>query len=282
MISKFVINLLPFAKYLPGWINGNNVFTTFRETFSKWANKVLETTKNNYSRCTPSLINLLTNSKDEDNNTSLTYEQIIDNTKVFYIAGHETTATLITVTFYYLLRNLKIIKKLQDEIDLVLGNSKEITIEHIDKLIYLQCVIKESLRIRNSVAGVSRDASEDVYIGKYFLPKGTRVIISINSMHHDPNYWEKPEEYFPERWINLNDTVVRADGYYIPFSAGPRICIGQRLAREEALVYFALVLKNFDVNPPLNFDKDKPIENSGITNIKDVNVLFSKRKFPIK
>jgi len=232
----------------------------------------------NTEKAMPSLINLLVHAKDEETNTSLTYEQIIDNIKIFYLAGHETTSSLLTVTFYYLLRQPEIIKKMQNEIDLVLGNSKEITIDHIDKLTYLQCVIKESLRIRSPAGAVTRDTNEDVYIGKYFVPKGTRVVVAIHAMHNDPNYWNKPEEYIPERWENLSDSTARADGYYLPFSAGPRICIGQRLAREEAIVFLALLLKNFDVKPPINFDKNKPMERFGLTSIKDVNILLSKRK----
>jgi len=103
-----------------------------------------------------------------------------------------------------------------------LGNDKEITIEHIEKLTYLQCVIKESLRIRTPAGAITRETNEDVYIGKYFVPKGTRVMISIHSMHHNPHYWCKPEEYIPERFMDTNDTTLRADGYYLPFSAGPR------------------------------------------------------------
>lgn len=278
LIKKFVILALPFSKYLPALITGDNIFAKFRETFTKWTNKVIETTSNTTEKTIPSLINLLVHAKDEETNTSLTYQQIVDNVKIFYLAGHETTSSLVTVTFYQLLRHPEIIKKIQNELDLVLGNDKEITIEHIEKLTYLQCVIKESLRIRTPAGAITRETNEDVYIGKYFVPKGTRVMISVHSMHHDPNYWCKPEEYIPERFMDTNDTTLRADGYYLPFSAGPRICIGQRLAREEGLVFLALVLKNFDVKPPINFDKNKPMERSGLTNIKDVNIVLSKRK----
>jgi len=277
IVNKFVINALPLGKYLPAWITGDKIFTRYKETFKKWTSAVIEATSNTQNAI-PSLINLLVHSKDEETNTSLTYQQIIDNIKIFYLAGHETTSSLLTVTFYQLLRHPEIIKKIQNEIDSVLGNSKEITIDHIEKLTYLQCVVKESLRIRTPAGAVTRETNEDVYLGKYFVPKGTRVVVCIHAMHHDPNYWNKPEEYIPERFMTVSDSTLRAEGYYLPFSAGPRICIGQRLAREEAIVFLALILKNFDVTPPINFDKNKPMERSGLTSIKDVNILLSKRK----
>jgi len=238
---------------------------------------VIENANNQNVSTIPTLSNLLVHAKDEDTGAALNYEQIVDNMKVFYFAGHETTATLITATFYYLMRNPEITKKLQAEIDSVLAGIQKITLEHIEKLIYLQCVLKETLRIRPSVPFIGRETIEDVQIGKYFVPKGIKVFISFDLLHHKSSYWENPHEYIPERWLTLDDTKVRSDGYYIPFGAGPRICIGQRLAREEALVYVALILKNFDLVPPANYDKNKPIDRIGLNNIKDVNVILTKR-----
>jgi len=126
LIKKFIILALPFSKYLPALITGDNIFAKFRETFTKWTNKVIETTSNTTEKTIPSLINLLVHAKDEETNTSLTYQQIVDNVKIFYLAGHETTSSLVTVTFYQLLRHPEIIKKFKMNLIWFWGMTKKL------------------------------------------------------------------------------------------------------------------------------------------------------------
>jgi len=110
-------------------------------------------------------------------------------------------------------------KRLQDEVDQVIGDSQEITFDSLSQLKYLEMVIKESLRLYPSVPMMGRILTEDVLMNDHIVPKGTAVNISIFSLHHNPLVWENPSEFNPERWT-LENCEGRDPFSYIPFSAG--------------------------------------------------------------
>jgi len=169
--------------------------------------------------------------------------------KFFFFAGHETTATLLSHAFHFLVKYPEAYKKLQAEVDSVVGKSKEITLDHVDKLVYVQAIIKETLRLKGPVNALFRQPLEDSQLGDYTIPKTVRVVLLFDALHRDKNYWEKPDEFIPERWFQIDETKARGDGYYMPFSAGQRICVGQRLAREETILFLVMVAQRFNIKP---------------------------------
>jgi len=245
-LMKFVVlRLIPFGRLLPDSITGLNHIKNSTAIFEKWIAKVIEKTKSEESNPS-SFVNLLVSVSDEDTGVKLSYEEIIDNIKIFYFAGHETTAILLSYVFYFIIKFPDVFKKMQQEVDSVIGNSKEITSEHIEKLIYIQCVVKETLRLKTPVTAIRRLTETEVRAGKYIIPPKVGIVVPLDTLHRDKSYWENADEFIPERWYKLDDTKVRSDGYYMPFGGGPRICIGQRLAREEAIVFLVMMVKNFN------------------------------------
>ncbi|XP_015427377.1 PREDICTED: cytochrome P450 4V2, partial [Myotis davidii] len=127
-----------------------------------------------------------------------------------------------------------------NELDEVFGNSdRPVTLEDLKKLKYLECVIKETLRIFPSVPLIARELNEDCDVGGYNVVKGSQILIIPYALHRDPQYFPDPEEFKPE------NSVGRHPYAYVPFSAGPRNCIGQRFAMMEEKVILSCILRHF-------------------------------------
>jgi len=277
-IRNIVYFVVPILNLLPYRMKGGQKLDSYKAVFNKWVDKVIESVTNTSTDQTINLTKLLVHARDEDSGHALSYEEITDNIKIFYFAGHETTATLLTYAFYYLAKYQEVYKKLQAEVDSVLGNSKEITNDHIEKLLYVQAIIKETLRLNGPVHAINRQATEDTQLGEYSIPKTVRVVLLFDTLHRDNKYWENANDFIPERWFKIDEAKARSDGYYMPFSAGQRICIGQRLAREESIVFLVMVAQNFSIKAADNLDTEPvPDLKNGTFKPRFLNVTFEKR-----
>jgi cytochrome P450 len=127
------------------------------------------------------------------------------------------------------------------------------TIEDLGNLRYTNQVIKESMRLYPPVAIFGREAAQDTTIGDYEIPQGTVVTISQWVMHRHPKYFENPESFQPERWIeNFEKQLPR--GVYIPFGDGPRVCIGKGFAQMEAVLLLATISQRFELDLEPGFE----------------------------
>ncbi|XP_036313639.1 cytochrome P450 4V2-like [Pipistrellus kuhlii] len=189
-------------------------------------------------------LDLLLNVVDDEGN-KLSHESIREEVDTFMFEGHDTTAAGINWALYLLGCYPEVQKKLDNELDEVFGNSdRPVTLEDLKKLKYLECVIKETLRVFPSVPIIARELNEDCDVGGYILTKGSQLLIVPYSLHRDPRYFPDPEEFKPERFFPENSTG-RHPYAYVPFSAGPRNCIGQRFAMMEEKVILSCILRHF-------------------------------------
>ncbi|VDM57612.1 unnamed protein product [Angiostrongylus costaricensis] len=161
-------------------------------------------------------------------------------------AGHDTTSTGASWALYLLGCYPEIQRKAQAEIDEVLGENDYVTVEHLPYLKYLECCLKESLRIYPSVPMIMRELNEDQEIEGVIVPKGTQLVINQFLVHRDPTYWQDPEDFNPDRFLPEN-AVGRHAFAFIPFSAGSRNCMGQRFAMMEEKVIVSWVLRHFNM-----------------------------------
>ncbi|XP_043545714.1 cytochrome P450 4V2-like isoform X2 [Chiloscyllium plagiosum] len=160
--------------------------------------------------------------------------------------GHDTTASAINWTLYLLGTHPNIQKKVHEELDDVFGRSdRHVTMEDLKQLQFLQCVIKESLRLFPPVPIFGRTLLEDCYIGGFKVPKGVNAMIIPYALHRDPKHFPEPEEFRPERFLQ-NSRKVNPYAF-IPFSAGVRNCIGQKFALMEEKVILSSILRRFHV-----------------------------------
>jgi cytochrome P450 len=160
-------------------------------------------------------------------------EQLLDNVLTFLFAGHETTARALTWTLYLIARAPEWEGRIVEEIEQVAGQGP-ITAAHIDRLKIVSQVLKESMRLYPPVPVLTRIVKDDVEIGGRRLRRGTLVVMPIYVIHRHQQIWDDPDRFDPERFSPEHEG--RYSRYqYMPFSAGPRICVGASFAMIEAL-----------------------------------------------
>jgi cytochrome P450 len=188
------------------------------------------------------LLSLLMGAMDEDG-TQMTPRQLRDETMTLFLAGHETTALTLSWTWYLLGRNPAAAAKLHEELDGVLGG-REPDVAHLEKLPYLNAVISEVLRMYPPAYIMARTSIAPFSIGGYEFPSGSTIMVSQWVMHRDPRYYEDPDTFRPERWLDgLADRLPA--GAYFPFGDGPRRCIGQGFALLESALVIASLAQRF-------------------------------------
>jgi cytochrome P450 len=171
-------------------------------------------------------------------------DRLRDELVTFLTAGHETTALSLTWTLRLLGEHPDVQDRVLAEVDEVLGSEKP-TPEALDEMSYLDAVVKESMRVLPPVWAFGRQAVEPVTIGDGLeLPAGTQVMIPQWLAHRDPGFWDEPETFDPERWL---DGSKRPRFAYFPFGGGPWRCIGDAFAKLEARACLARLLQSFRV-----------------------------------
>ncbi|CAO3620410.1 unnamed protein product [Cunninghamella blakesleeana] len=168
----------------------------------------------------------------------LTNKELLADLSIFFAAGHDTTANALSCACYYLAKHPDIQEKARQEVNNVLfPNGEEPrddiipTIEQTKQFVYLNQVMKETLRMNGSVVALisPRQATQDTYLNDFFIPKGTLVNINMYDLHHNPTIWKNPEEFNPDRFSPGGEAESRAGGgfawvsrlkYYSPFLYG--------------------------------------------------------------
>lgn len=178
--------------------------------------------------------------------TSLTRDEITSQLRTFLFAGHETTATTISVALYELGTHPEIESRFHTELDAVLGESRP-KLGDLAELELAENIIWETLRLYPPAFRLPRVSAEDVELGGYHVEAGTDVLIFTVAPHRNERFWDDPMEFRPGRW---DDTDPDSTGFeYIPFGAGPRKCIGERFALLETQLLLATLGQKFSFEP---------------------------------
>ncbi|KAB1217265.1 Cytochrome P450 71A25 [Morella rubra] len=192
-----------------------------------------------------------------------------------FVAGTDTTYTVLEWAMTELLRHPKAMKKVQNEVRGIAGNTKEITEDDLDKTPYLKAVIKEALRLHPpGPLLLPRESTKNAKIQGYDIAAGTQVIINAWALGRDPESWEEPEEFQPERFLTSSIDFRGHDFQFIPFGAGRRGCPGISFAMATVELGLANVVLNFDWTLPggaRGMDLD----------MKETTGLTAHRKFPL-
>ncbi|XP_038601969.1 HHIP-like protein 1, partial [Tachyglossus aculeatus] len=190
--------------------------------------------------------------KGEANEGPSDDEIMVDNFITFFIAGHETTANQLAFTILELSRHPEILEKLQAEVDEVVGCKRDIEYEDLGKLQYLSQVLKEALRLYPPGPGTSRWLDKEVVVEGIRLPAHISIFISSYTMGRLEKNFKDPLVFNPDRF---NPEAPKPYFTYLPFSLGPRSCIGQNLAKMESKVVMAKFLQRleFQLAPGQNF-----------------------------
>ena len=188
------------------------------------------------------LLSLLMGAMDEDG-SQMTPKQLRDEIMTLFLAGHETAALTLSWTWYLLSENRAAESRLHEELSSVLAGRAP-GVADLEKLPYLQAVVSESLRLYPPAYLLARTSIAPCNIGGYDFPTGTTVLASQWVMHRDPRYFDEPDSFRPERWLDGLAGRLPA-GAYFPFGDGPRRCIGQSFALMESALVLAAVAQRF-------------------------------------
>ncbi|GJQ86414.1 hypothetical protein Trydic_g10323 [Trypoxylus dichotomus] len=205
-----------------------------------------------------------------------TEEHIREEVDTFMFEGHDTTATAITFALENLARNPDVQRKAYEEVRTIFSDNPTRNTTHRDlqEMRYLELVIKESLRLHTTVPLISRKVEHDTEWNGITLPKGLMLMLCMHGVHHSSDIHKDPEKFDPERYTAEN-TRTKHPYASVPFSAGPRNCIGQRFAMLEMKSTISHVLRNFDLLPP---SPDHKIMLTSAAVLKSANGVYIRLK----
>lgn len=206
--------------------------------------------KNNVRR--PDFLQLLIDMSEETNDREkqVTLDEIIANTILFFVAGFDTSSSLMSFAVYELARHPNIQEKAREEINTVLQKYKgEISYEAIKEMTYLMQVMDETMRLHPSLIALARTCTKDYQLRDtdIIIEKGTSVAISTIGLGSDPEYFPDPQRFDPDRFSPENKAKLPAY-VHLPFGDGPRNCIGLRFGVMQSKIGLIQVLRNFRVS----------------------------------
>jgi cytochrome P450 len=184
---------------------------------------------------------LLLAARDPETGRGLSDDELRDNVVTFIGAGHETTALTLTFSLYLIANTPEVQDRLLREVLDVCGD-KPIDAAMIDAMPYHEQVIKEAMRLYPPVAIIDRIATADIDLGDAQIKKGDLAFALIYIMHRHKKLWENPERFDPERFSEERTKAIPRF-QYMPFGAGPRICIGMKFAYMEAVAILATLVR---------------------------------------
>ncbi|ODM89460.1 Methyl farnesoate epoxidase [Orchesella cincta] len=208
-----------------------------------------------------------------------TEQQLVALISDFFIAGVETTGNTLVWCILYLLHNPEVQKRVQAEVDSLVPQGTFPTPEIESKLHYVRATIAETHRMASVFPlMIPRAPTQDTYIGKYFIPKGTYIVPNMHGMHHDKSYWKDPENFRPERFLD-ETRQFKTDPRLKAFGFGKRICVGEPLASMSLLHFLVVLMQNFTFHsvPNKPLPSIKPIV--GVTCGPPVFRALIKRRF---
>ncbi|CAH2324586.1 cytochrome P450 2J6-like [Pelobates cultripes] len=167
-----------------------------------------------------------------------------------FVGGTDTTSASLEWCLLYMMRFPDIQEKCRNEIDKVRGDRERLDYEDRVCMPYTQAVLQEVQRFTNVVPlGAPHSTLKDEQLNGFTIPKGTMIIIDLSSLHKDETYWKYPDEFNPENFLNEDGELLKVESF-LPFSAGPRGCIGENLARMELFLFFTTLLTHFEFQWP--------------------------------
>lgn len=192
------------------------------------------------------LLSLLLGARYEDG-SAMDDAQLRDEAMTIFLAGHETVANALAWTWYLLAQHENVAARVREEAHQVLGGRAAVY-QDLDNLPWTRQVIMESMRLYPPAWIVGRSALEDYEFehagARYRIPRGSMVLLSQWVLHRDARFWERPEQFEPERW---NSEEARLNRAYFPFGGGPRQCIGEGFAWMEAVLLLAGLAQHWSV-----------------------------------
>ncbi|KAG8181434.1 hypothetical protein JTE90_015453 [Oedothorax gibbosus] len=216
--------------------------------------------------------------KLKDSNTTFTDDMLSSNVLDLFAAGSETVRTSILWILYVAAAFPHFQEKVKEEILEVIGPDRGPEYQDIKCMRFTHSFILEVLRWKPIVPmNAPHSTISDTTIGGYHIPKNVTVFFSIWNAHHDPNYWDDPESFIPDRFITKDGKSVSRPHYYMPFSLGKRICPGEPMAMMELFLYFTFIIQKFEVAFPVGYNPTFESSMGGTYKLEPYKIRFLTR-----
>jgi len=194
------------------------------------------------------LLDLMIALRYEDTGEPMPVKQIQDELLTLIVAGHETTTLALSWTLYELAKNPLFQEKVRHEIKQIVNSVEELTFDKLNQLNYLGNVINESMRLYPPAYLFARTATEEDWLGPYYVPPGKNIVINLYGLHRNPAIWDTPDVYNPERFSGF-DFSGKNRFNFLPFGGGPRGCIGTHFATAEMKIIISAILIKYNITP---------------------------------
>ncbi|MEM9668015.1 MAG: cytochrome P450 [Pseudomonadota bacterium] len=214
-------------------------------------------------------------SRDEDTGEAFTRDELIDQLGVFFLAGHETTASALTWAFYILAEQTDVLRRIREEVEEHTSGG-EVTFDAVKKLIFTRSVFKETMRLYPPLTFMPRVALEKANVGGVRLRKGALIMISPWTLHRHELYWQDPDVFDPDRFMPGREKEVMK-GSFIPFGSGPHTCVGAGFATIEAVLILARLARAFDIDI-VGHDPIRPAARMTTRPMREISVRVRSHK----
>jgi enediyne biosynthesis protein E7 len=237
----------------------------FARTFRALGKIILQIVEERRAKPSPptGLLDMLMRARDPESGKQMPDDQLVDEVLTLIVAGHETTASTLSWCWYLLSQHPDEEEKLSNELGSLVGPVESLQFSDLSKFPYTRQILEETMRLFPAGWIVTRKALHDDQLGEYFVRAGTEVYIVLYSIHRHPALWEEPDRFDPDRFRpeRMKDRHRLAA---IPFSAGPRNCIGALFARTEMQIHLMTIAKHLR----LRYEQSKPIEFDAGVNLR--------------
>jgi cytochrome P450 len=193
------------------------------------------------------LVGLLISARDPKTGASLSPREQTDNLIGFFIAGHETTALTLTWALYLVGKHKPTEMRIVEEVKAVAGEG-DVTVEHLGKMPFTRAVLDETMRLFPPAPLLAREAIADCVVGGRDIEPGDIVVLGTYIMHRTDRLWDKPNVFDPDRFIR-EPGLNRGKDKFMPFGAGPRVCVGAAFAVMESMMALATLVRDYEITP---------------------------------
>lgn len=208
-------------------------------------------------------------------NLKMSMEEIIEECQTFYFAGHETTSGLLTWTVMLLAIHSEWQERARQEILDYCGRNHP-DAETLNQLKIVGMVLCESLRLYPPATAMFRATKNDMKLGDIVIPGGTNLVIPILALHLDPEFWgPTAHDFDPERFTNGVSKACKNPMAFLPFSTGPRNCVGQNFSLLEAKIVLSMILQNFQFHVSPEY-KHAPYVSLTLQPQHGMQIIFKK------
>jgi cytochrome P450 len=252
VINQLLVDHIHMPVELPRWwpSQGNRRKVSALDDFRRVVREIIEERRAS-GVDHGDLLSTLVFARDEAGK-SMTDSEIHDEAVTLFFAGHETTSIALTYMWYLLATHQDVQEKVKKEIESVVGD-RPLTVTDLPKLPYLDMVVKESMRILPPVWSYMRAPIEDFIVDDYTIPSRAIVFISPFILQHDRRSFPDPETFRPERFLPAEEAKI-PQGAYVPFAAGPRVCLGKNFAMMEARLVLGTLVQHCRITIPDDYE----------------------------